>query len=223
MQTLPEITARAILRKNKYIRSCKNTDTLPKWSTSTMLKLIWRQGFTIVLIPTHCYFPCAFFSLLFFNSSGQRRKCYCRREGKECTFQGSCLRWDLDCIKIWVNHNWFASSQDTNRSILKWKAKSKWSTEVKKNGFLKEKAWDNNHYLIIHYYALPLFFLDVVNQEEILYSERNWANKTSIYSSYIRYQVSCLVQCIFRENMSSAINSLMLPVGMSHTQILHPR
>lgn len=161
MQTLPEITARAILRKNKYIWSCKNIDTLPKWSANTMLKLIWRQGFIIVLIPTH-YFVLSlvlflFFSL-FFNSSGQRRKCCCRRQGKECTFQGSCLHWDLDCIKIWVNHNRFASSQDTNRSILKWKAKSKWSTEVKKNGFLKGKAWDNNHYLIIHYYALPLFF-----------------------------------------------------------------
>lgn len=87
-----------------------------------------------------CSFPCAFsFFSLFFNSSGQRRKCCCRRQGKECTFQGSCLHWDLDCIKIWVNHNRFASSQDTNRSILKWKAKSKWSTEVKKMVFWKEK------------------------------------------------------------------------------------
>lgn len=226
MQTLPEITARAILRKNKYIWSCKNIDTLPKWSANTMLKLIWRQGFIIVLIPTH-YFVLSLVLFLFFPyfSTHLDNDESAAAGGKEksapfkapvCTETWTASKsgsTTIDSHHLRTRTGPYLSGRPRVNEAQKWK---KWFSERKS---LRQQPLSNNPLLC----TTIIFFLDVISQEEILYSERNWANKTSIYSSYIRYQVSFLVQCIFRENMSSAINSLMLPVGMSHTQILHPR
>lgn len=165
MQTLQEITKRATLRKKNMIMQKYQYTSEIKYRHT--VKIALNMWFTTVLISTFILlFPLCFISPYFsIHQDKDGRTTAGRKEGST-GFQGSCLSWNLDCIKTWDTQNRFCLKAGTGPYLSD---RPRINEDAKKINTWRE-FWDNSHHLIIHYRTV---FFKLCKPENICHSERN--------------------------------------------------